>query len=314
MLGGGIVALVMAEGVFRIADVIPVYEFSPGIYQSDRGLGFTLKKNYSGSQGNIPIFTDSAGFRVGPAQTNQPLDTNWSKSKQLHLIFVGDSHTFGSGVNFSSTFPAQTCSILTSDLKTKTTFRNLGVPGYSTDQEVGLLIREWEQIQPDAVILQIYENDYLHDIYKVNYDGRLVPAHESARKTNYFRQIRKLLYFNSQTYRFLRHNLKQMILYLNNGKQTNRLSSEKKWDHSMLALKRLISHSKENETPLLICFFSNIAELESFFIEESITVLNVEKLWKSQKHRLPYDPHPNTKGHQRIAHEIASKIMDSFLE
>jgi lysophospholipase L1-like esterase len=79
---------------------------------------------------------------------------------RFRIVTVGDSLTFGWGVGDADAFSAQLeqqwrASHPDVDLDVA----NLGVPGYNTRQEITLLHRYIERLQPDLVVVGFYTND-----------------------------------------------------------------------------------------------------------------------------------------------------------
>jgi lysophospholipase L1-like esterase len=82
------------------------------------------------------------------------------------ILFVGDSFTFGEGVQDDETF----ASILQERLRSEAadgerTYHviNAGVPGYNTKDEVLNLRAKWLDLEPDTVVLVFYLNDAYDD-------------------------------------------------------------------------------------------------------------------------------------------------------
>jgi lysophospholipase L1-like esterase len=78
---------------------------------------------------------------------------------QLNLLFLGDSVTFGLGVQPEETFPERLRGVFP-----RARIGVLAAPGYDTNHELALLRRaldDWRWA-PDVIVLQFGENDYLH--------------------------------------------------------------------------------------------------------------------------------------------------------
>ncbi len=93
---------------------------------------------------------DDSGFR----HDGSP---NLESDSLKTILILGDSFTFGAGVNYEETWP----SVFERNIKTAGQFRviNAGVPGYDTRTELIYLERLYSQIQPDVVILAFLPND-----------------------------------------------------------------------------------------------------------------------------------------------------------
>ena len=77
--------------------------------------------------------------------------------EKLRALFVGDSGTFGSGVNFEETFPfvfASSAEKLSSAAKFESI--NSGIPGMSTVDELALFEQKLFKLKPDLVVLGLF--------------------------------------------------------------------------------------------------------------------------------------------------------------
>ena len=127
----------------------------PGLTQYDPKYGWRLTPGWTGRHRHfdfdVQYRIDERGFRGEfPARKN-PSDRV--------VAIVGDSFTFGIGVDDHETF----VHLLDEGHRQRgTRFHNLGVPGYSTDQELMLLRNSLRRIVPDVVWLIVYlPNDFI---------------------------------------------------------------------------------------------------------------------------------------------------------
>lgn len=132
-------------------------QIEAGIMLYDRQLGWRLTPEWQGSHHHYDFDThyqiNHSGFRGTPKQAGtRPTEAKF-------FAIVGDSFTFGTGVNYSDTF-AQQLNLLGNDEKF---FTNYGVPGYSTDQEYLLIKETIRPLQPDHIILVVYLGNDLFD-------------------------------------------------------------------------------------------------------------------------------------------------------
>jgi hypothetical protein len=95
---------------------------------------------------------------------------------EVRILAVGDSFTYGHGVQDGETYPAVLGKLLRErghDVRVL----NAGVPGYSTDQEYTYVLRDGLKLAPDLVLLGVHCSD-VSDNYEVSLydvaDGRLV--------------------------------------------------------------------------------------------------------------------------------------------
>jgi lysophospholipase L1-like esterase len=123
------------------------------VYRVDPDVRFVLSPNQKGWIDDGFVTTNSRGFRGPEVEVPKP-------HGRLRIVALGDSVTFGWGVNDADTF----CSQLERQLRARTPgldvdVVNLAVPGYATRQEVALLERNLAELQPDVVLVGFYAND-----------------------------------------------------------------------------------------------------------------------------------------------------------
>jgi hypothetical protein len=165
-----LVALALAEGALRILDPFGISyhahqrrfadpQTGP-IVQIEARLGEQsiptrrLKPDYQGFFG-FPLRTNHLGMRGGPISKAKPKDT-------LRILCLGDSVTFGLGVDEESTFVA----LLERQLNERSGARhtevlNGAVPGWGGMDELLYLRDEGMSLEPDVVLLVFIPNDIL---------------------------------------------------------------------------------------------------------------------------------------------------------
>ena len=106
---------------------------------------------------------------------------------EQRILALGDSFTYGHGVQDDETYPA----VLERRLRARghdVTVQNAGVPGYSTDQAYTYFLREGAGLAPDLVLVGIHCSDisdnYEAPLYEIA-DGKLV--HRDARRSRMYR-------------------------------------------------------------------------------------------------------------------------------
>ncbi len=154
------IALVCAEMVLRLqsASVRGSESMAPGLIGYDRELGWRLQPDWQGTHRHhdysVQYHINDRGFR-GP----WPVDDD-----RTRVVLVGDSFTFGLGVADEATFAR--C-LATRAREPEWQVINLGVPGYSTDQETLLLEEMISELQADRVVVivclinDVFDNERL---------------------------------------------------------------------------------------------------------------------------------------------------------
>lgn len=95
---------------------------------------------------NTPVSINAKGFR-GP-------EFPFEKGEKFRAIVLGDSFVWGYGVAYEDTFVARLAQTFPNS-----EFVNMGVSGYSLDQELLLFREEGRKYKPDVVIVVVAAND-----------------------------------------------------------------------------------------------------------------------------------------------------------
>lgn len=169
---GGMVAccLGLAEFALRALPRAAAPEvLEPGLIRPDARLGWALQPGWSGRHTHADFSAkyeiNAAGFRATPAAGDGPL-----------TAVVGDSFTFGFGVDQDQTFTQRLNQIVPGRR-----WENFGVPGYSTDQELLLIEDRILPARPARIVLVVYlGNDLLDNV-------RTVPLQVRAPKPRFKR-------------------------------------------------------------------------------------------------------------------------------
>ena len=115
-------------------------------------LGWEGIPHYSGSPYGTKVRLNSMGFR----------SEEWGprSARAFRILYIGDSLTFGYGIDYEKTFPCRTARILSEKaggIPIETC--NAGVPGYSSFQGLKVLERLCDAVRPDAVVWEFGYND-----------------------------------------------------------------------------------------------------------------------------------------------------------
>lgn len=172
VVGGCLVSLLLAELVLKVSNIW-IGRHSDTMFtviEYDGILGWKMKPNIHEKVDlvdveGIPVRSNSEGF----------WDNEFVLQKPLHrcrIAFLGDSFTWGMGVREEERFTN-----LVAAANPEWESLNFGLPGYGTDQSLLLWQHIAHRYQPDLVILTIYQNDYVDNMYVVRY-GRRKPYFE----------------------------------------------------------------------------------------------------------------------------------------
>lgn len=187
------VALLLAEGLVRLADRAGVVDLSPTLaeipppaevdeqidlatsdasrplYVGDPALHHRMSANWSGTfpeesmaaigKAQVSIRTNSLGLRAPDVARPKPAGV-------FRILVLGDSVTFGWGLREQDTYTAQLAGLLAA-LRPGQRFEviNAGVSGYGTWQEAVWLEQLAAEAEPDLVVLQVHLNDAADNLW-----------------------------------------------------------------------------------------------------------------------------------------------------
>lgn len=158
LLFGLTLSLIAAELILRYLQnhIQSSDRLDPGLMLHDRQLGWRMKPQWVGRHRHydfdVGYTINQYGFRGDFAERNA------GQSGRV-TAFVGDSFTFGLGVNDQETFVYW----LNARSDSVHSYLNFAVPGYSTDQELLLVEQRVFSFAPDVILLVVYLGNDLFD-------------------------------------------------------------------------------------------------------------------------------------------------------
>jgi len=185
--------------------------------EHDNELGWVNKKGAQGTykpnpdEKSIHVRINSEGMRGGERNGDRNRD-----KRDRRILFLGDSVTFGHGIDESESYPEAFKTLLSDGYDVI----NLGVIGYGTDQEYLLLKREFNKYMPDMIVVGFTPgdvrdnmcslmNNYYKPFFKLK-DSRIelhgVPVPEAVYINKaYFKEnpLKRFIYNNSNLYRLI---------------------------------------------------------------------------------------------------------------
>lgn len=219
MLASLMIGLVLCEAAIRL--VAPQrLDFSRPMYDPDDDLVFKLRKNLRGFSAQYEFRvvedTNSLGLRDREIGAKPPAT--------CRILGLGDSFSFGYGVNGEETFFKRLESRIRTVTGRPVEVINGGVPAYSLIQEIGFLKKYGMALQPDAVLVGFYVGNDFIDSYEL-YDAQGQPTIYVAdgqlfsRKTRDAGQglrrvsapVRRFLATHSHLYIFLRNRFSEAL-------------------------------------------------------------------------------------------------------
>ena len=126
----------------------------PGLIRYDKALGWKLTPHWQGHHRHRDFLASYQTNRYGFRGEFPPLGDHVGR----RIVFLGDSFTFGFGVNDHETFVHRVNEKATGDQ-----YLNFAIPGFSTDQQYLLLRQRVINFRPDVVVLVTYLGNDLFD-------------------------------------------------------------------------------------------------------------------------------------------------------
>lgn len=259
---------------------------------------FGLKPNYSEvfDVGHfvydiVKIEINRRGFRDKVYSVEKPEDV-------YRIAVLGDSVTFGWGVNRSHTYVEVFGEKINRASKRKIQVMNFGVPGYDQDEEVELLKSEVLRYEPDLVLVGYTPDE---DILPKN-----LSAEEEATVEEHVESLRSNISSREEAReRMLKKN---EIIY----SEYNNETIEQSWSRVARRLERLENISERENIPIGIFSHTYHSEEQSPRLESAADKygwdyieIGISTREFSEKYRLSEnDWHPSVKGHNVIAEEI----------
>ncbi len=130
-------------------------EQSPGLYRwayfAPR-IGYTLVPGKEHQAFGTPVVANELGYRTGSPE---------KAPGTLRIVFVGDSWTFGMGVERLASYPEQVARLANdhAGIDSPVEAWTLALPGYNTLNELAALWYFFDELEPDIVVLCLSGND-----------------------------------------------------------------------------------------------------------------------------------------------------------
>jgi len=185
-----------AEVVLRFVDFTPTAVCMPVFRKDTPGdlePGIKVRETVNSSLA-YTVSSDARGFR------SNNLGRTGTTAPKVRILCLGDSYTYGYGVDDAFTYPAQLESMLSlarPDLAFDV--MNAGFPRYGIAEEASFFNRKGETIKPDVVALQFFLND-LQDMVRQPSFGLFLQQLVRPGRQNFFERALA----RTELYRFAR--------------------------------------------------------------------------------------------------------------
>jgi lysophospholipase L1-like esterase len=156
IVGSLVLAFILAEFVLRMTLPAPIiWKYPQEEYQFDSKIGHWLKHNQLAFTHDKSVRTNSIGIRDSDYLLEHSPDV-------FRVLALGDSQTFGNGLELVDTWPKQLEEILRKSCEKRIEVINGGIPGTDTWQHEIINQRLQEAYSPDLLILAFYVNDVVN--------------------------------------------------------------------------------------------------------------------------------------------------------
>ena len=154
-----------------------------GMYSRDDDIGYVLTPDFDGefrgAEFRVSVRTNNTGLRG--------IDLRPLAKNSVRILCLGDSFTWGWGVNDNETYPAELEKLLQIRYpRLDVQVLNAGVSGYGTDEELEFLKKRGADLKPDIVISQFFSgNDFDDNRHAASRsteirDGMLFQIHQTV--------------------------------------------------------------------------------------------------------------------------------------
>ena len=296
----GIGAPKLSQNLFSVGyseDSVPSYGLVPGFEGIYDGTWICLLPT--------KVRINSHGFRDYEYPLEKPSNT-------FRIIILGDSHTFGLGVELNDTYPKVLESLLNKGADgLKYEVINLGVPGYNMLEKVEFFKKNGLLFNPDIVMVQadLLMDDAMNRTEQKEFINRYTEDYLVKHGLNKSKISEwNLTLINSEAYEIYTKEMVKKPL----PKVLSRIKEP---------LFELKSITGERYIPVVHLYLFNInSDERSIWMEIDkdfgFYMFNF-KFYKGSNHLdlilHPKDPHPNAFAHKLIAEEIHEKLIENKL-
>ena len=305
-LASTVVAVGAAEIGLRVVNPWGVEFFSTLPYHmqgmvSHPLLGYAHPKSVTYKLGNNRVSLNSHGQRNEEIPLRKP-------AGERRILVLGDSVTFGWGVNQGEDFPAQLEKLLQKRNQARWRVINAGVNGYNSEQEAIYFTTEGIAYEPDIVILVYVSNDVDPVFNPKPVTWRRYPTWPSS-LPELLQRLRSLSYLYQTTKLFERmHELER-------GASTQPLSVTRnvRWPDSLHALRTILDLCRNHRIPFLLATEDGF-DAQFFLVMKKVGIdaISLEPAWgkvhPGQQTVSRVDPHPSARTHAEFAKLLLEEL------
>jgi lysophospholipase L1-like esterase len=276
----------------KIADPDLIYGLKPNVRISSRRGGETSYNEF--------------GLRDDPILPKS--------SSEYRILALGDSVTYGSGVDQDKIFTVRLQQLLSTRLGRRVRVINAGVGGYNTVQELTFLRKTGLSFKPDLILLMYVSNDF-----EVN-KGPFDPVAHYSFKNKSPTEVIEFLLGKSWLYRLAHHAHRYGWLW-DRSISYDSVRVTEGWQASMHALENIVDICETHGIPLVVFFWRmKIDPFTSALLEDvrkSVAPFPTQDAgewfaYKQIRHLVnsQVDGHPNSEGHKITAENMAAYLLN----
>jgi lysophospholipase L1-like esterase len=300
LLASTVVAVVGAEIGLRLVNPWGIELFSLLPYHMQGmvdhpQLGYVHPGSITYHLGDNRVSLNAHGHRDDEMPVEKP-------AGERRILVLGDSVTFGWGVDQGQDFPARLETLLRQRTGTAWQVINAGVNGYNSEQEATYFATEGIRFQPDIVLLVYVGND-VEPVFDPNVvTWRRYPTWPSS-LPEFLERTRSLSYLYQTTKLFQRM---AELRPPDAGAPGRSLTDHPGWPASLKALKSISELCERRKIPFLVALESGSAEKIPVQLRQAdIDAITLGPAWSRvapDKHRVSrVDPHPSAAVHAEFA-------------
>jgi lysophospholipase L1-like esterase len=267
-------------------------------------LGYAHPKSVAYRLGKNRVSLNSNGHRNDDMPVAKP-------AGERRILVLGDSVTFGWGVDQGEDFPARLEALLRQQDNRVWRVINSGVNGYNSEQEAIYFASEGIAFEPDIVLLVYVANDADPAFDPKSVTWRRYPAWPSS-LPELLDRARSVSYLY-QTTRLFR-GMKELEMTAT-ASPPQSITRHARWPDSLRALRIISDLCRIHGIPFLLATeFGSDAEFFLAMKEREIDAVSLGPAWEKvppgQQHVSRVDPHPTARGHIEVANWLLEQIRN----
>jgi lysophospholipase L1-like esterase len=265
-------------------------------------LGYVHPRSVTYRLGDNRVSLNSHGHRDDEMPVEKP-------AGERRILVLGDSVTFGWGVDQGQDYPARLEALLRQHTGAVWQVINAGVNGYNSEQEAIYFATEGIRFQPDIVLLVYVGNDV-----EPSFDPNVVTWRRDPTWPSSFPELldraRSLSWLYQTTKLFQRM---EELQPRGASAQKRRLADHPGWPASLEALKSIARVCAREGIPFLVATESGSDEgLPALLRQAGIDAITLGPAWSRvapDKHRVSrVDPHPSAVVHAEFAALLLEEV------